>query len=338
MGDQALIQSSVDISLPDCDETAVSPLLRVPREIRNQIYSYFVTVDQIFDGEREGNYDGQGDVASVISRLRFNCQIWAEVWDYMVKSNIWIDVNIGANSTLHGYFFYRAHWYPYLRFPLYRAPAAVTKCLDDEVAIRMVMEENAERSLEGDQNHRTYLGIGKRDSYIVAYHPLTYGALINALRNPSNNYRCLTTQLHPLPLLDKSRFTKLLTPLRTVRGLSVCPGPPSPGLMIGLCCDHFEVMCQYWLGITNTVVPSKYYREGTPEYNSLCDLNTDICIGFACSASRHVSQLAKRVGLSEVDKSHISLIVHLGQATSRDVLERFVGLSDRQRREAHLYR
>ncbi|KAK7954733.1 hypothetical protein PG988_015427 [Apiospora saccharicola] len=351
------------------------PLLRLPREIRNQIYSYFVTVDQVFDGEYEGNYGGHGDVASVISRLCVNRQIWAEVWDYLIRSNLWIQVDFETESPVETHFRDNASWYPYLRFPTHLAPVDFLERLANEVGIRMIVSDNGEPPLDRPQEYRNMRACKReRDSYIFAYHPLTYGALVKAIINPPTLFRCLTTRCNPLTLRCASRFAKLLTPLDNVYGLHrpmftgvdgwpvlqtlrvfTVRGAFGPRLIDGLMerkrhyrdqghlleqrGRHSDAMCQYWLGITDTLTsPGKYYGVGTPEYNSLCDVNTEMRIGFARSAHRHVSQLKATVSRSEIDIAHLKWIIMQGLDTSGNAIILFAGLSDRQRHQAHLYR
>ncbi|KAK8135528.1 glucose receptor git3 protein [Apiospora sp. TS-2023a] len=364
MDAQPSIQSPVDTLSPACTATAVSPLLRLPQEIRNQIYSYFVTVDQVFDGEYEGNYGGHGDVASVISRLRVNRQIWAEVWNYLIGSNIWIEVDIETRSPMEAHFRNNASWYPYLRFPTRLAPVDVSERLANEVGIRISISEN------GKPQPVTY----ERESYIFAYHPLTYGALVQAIISPPTSFRSLTTRFNPLTLRCASRFAKLLTPLDNVYGLhrpmlTGVDGWPvlqtlrvfiarctiGPRLIDGMLerkrhyrdqghlaeqrGRHSDAMCQYWLGITDTLTrPGRHYGVGTSAFNSLCDVDTDMFIGFARTAHRHVFQLTATVSRSDINIAHLKWIIKLGLDTSSDAITKFVGLSDRQRRQAHLYR
>ncbi|KAK7910701.1 hypothetical protein PG985_013182 [Apiospora marii] len=365
---QVPIQTHVAISPPASNGQAVPTLLGIPREIRNMIYSYFVTVDQVFDGEREGNFESYGNMASTVSGLSVNRQIRAEVWDYLIKSNIWIEVDVAIGLPLESHFRHAASYYPYLRFPTDRAPTEILMALADEVAMRMFVSRNGEKESHWRLDcHNVPCRVW--ETYIFAYHPLTFGAFIDA-----SSFFWNTMQLNPRTLHCGSRFSKLLTPLRTMRhmsrvtfiGVDVEGWPvlralqeatirPATGLgridellahkqhyrdqghLAELRGRHSDAMCQYWLAITDTRVPRKYYDEATPEYNSLCSADTEMRIGFARSAHRYVCKLKAKAAPHEIDVPHLNWIVTLGLETSTDALERFVGLTDGQRREAHIY-
>ncbi|KAK8135608.1 hypothetical protein PG984_003548 [Apiospora sp. TS-2023a] len=79
-------------------QASIPGFLRIPRELRDRIYSYFVTVDQNFDYEDDEDYDGTN--FNDLSITRVNRQIRAEAWDCLIKMNLWVSVTVvGVDDT-----------------------------------------------------------------------------------------------------------------------------------------------------------------------------------------------------------------------------------------------
>ncbi|KAK7954732.1 hypothetical protein PG988_015426 [Apiospora saccharicola] len=98
-------------------------------------------------------------------------------------------------------------------------------------------------------------------------------------------------------------------------------------------------MCHYWLGTTEERSPLNFYPEATPGYNSLSARDTDLRIGFSRSAHRYEANLMKRVAPSKIQRSpYLIWVTFRGAERATDAMQGFVGLTEKQRREAHLYR
>ncbi|KAK7966369.1 uncharacterized protein PG986_000646 [Apiospora aurea] len=64
--------------------------LGIPRELRDHIYGYLVTVDQHFDYEDRNKYNGVDFQDLAITRV--NRQIRAESLNCLVRKNLWVSV------------------------------------------------------------------------------------------------------------------------------------------------------------------------------------------------------------------------------------------------------
>ncbi|KAK7965869.1 uncharacterized protein PG986_000146 [Apiospora aurea] len=342
-----------------------SPFMRLPREIRDQIYGYVITIDQVFDGNRACNcrsscncpiYDAMG---SNMRSFHLNRQIWAEICDRLVKSNIWVEVTMERYSELDFHFKNRAYEYPFFCFPSIPVPLDCAKPQADDVAIRFNMEE------PGDST----------ETITFAYHPLAYGAFLDALHEDVTNSHGLTIQPSPTTLSCGKKFAKLVTPLRTVLGqgqvrfIGVENSPVDlqplqeamnrPAFFEEPIEDMLKAkqfyldqgytaerqgrfsyaMSQYWLwSMSYKPDPALRFPEGSPEFNSLSHIDTDLRIAFARSAHRHIVNQKKTAAPHDIDFNHAAWIATLAQQTCCDALEHFAGLTDRQRRDAHLYR
>lgn len=69
-------------------QPSIPCFFKIPRELRDRIYSYFVTVDQHFDYKCDKNYVGTN--FHDLSITRVNRQIRAEAWDCLIKMNLWV--------------------------------------------------------------------------------------------------------------------------------------------------------------------------------------------------------------------------------------------------------
>ncbi|KAK8066870.1 hypothetical protein PG997_013617 [Apiospora hydei] len=350
---------------PAGSQAEVSPLLRIPREIRDEIYRYTVTVDQAFEGgnQRSFRIRGYKDAPHQIQKFRINRQIWAEVWDYLIKSNIWVEVEMFDHTPIAALFRGRNFWSPYHQFPSQLALSDHINRLAEDVAIRFSMEDT-----DG------HMSANHRSSVTFAYHPSTYGTVIRALSFKSGTrYQGFTAQLHPTTVSCGRRFEKLLTPLCSLRGQGLVSfsgideypaklrliqeqmnRPPLDATSIDdvmMEGQHYlkegrtaelrgrfsDAMCQYCLGTVAHDWPDWYFADGTPESNSLDALMVELFIGFSRNAHKHVASVKKMDSPSSIDGKHLNWIAELGIDHSVSAM-RFVGLTDRQRSDAHLYR
>ncbi|KAK8017371.1 hypothetical protein PG993_013697 [Apiospora rasikravindrae] len=356
MDEQMSVKSPAGTSISACHKREASPFLRLPREIRNLIYSHVVTVDQVFEGDRTGNYNDYRTLPSDMESFRINRQIWAEVWDHLITSNIWVEVS--TNERLAGFFSYQAFWYPCSRFPSSLASPEHIKHLADAVAIRFEMEGASD----------------SKETIIFAYHPLTYGSFLSALSDAVTSQEGVSVQPSTRTLQCDQRFAKLVTPLCTLCGqgrasfLGTEDAPTTlqqiqesmnrpefdadsiDGIMMNR--QHYldqgrtaelrgrfsDAMCQYWLGCTSQPAPEDYFAEGTPEWNSIYAMDTELRIRFSRNAHRYLASQKDTAARCNIDGEHETWIANMAEEASTDALEQFVGLSDRQRSEAHLYR
>ncbi|KAK8041482.1 hypothetical protein PG994_014489 [Apiospora phragmitis] len=101
---------------------------------------------------------------------------------------------------------------------------------------------------------------------------------------------------------------------------------------------HFsDVMCQYWLGMHSDYLDSAIdFPEGSPGHNSLAAIITQLCIDFSRYAHRYVASLKASTAQGSVNGAHLAWVNYKGCIMAHEAMQRFVGLTDDQRREAHL--
>ncbi|KAK8066869.1 hypothetical protein PG997_013616 [Apiospora hydei] len=334
----------METSLSASPNNEASPFMRLPRKIRDQIYGYVVTIDQVFDGDRACNcrnscncpiYDA---MRSNMRSFHLNRQIWAEICDRLVKSNIWVEVTMERYSELNIYLKNIAFEYPFFCFPSIPVPLDCAKSQADDVAIRFNMEEPSEST----------------ETITFAYHPLTYGAFLDALHDNVTNSHGLTIQPNPTTLSCGKMFAKLMTPLRTVLGQGQASfiGVENSPVELQPLQEAMNRPAFFQEPIKDMLKAKQFYLdqgytaerqalrfpEGSPEFNSLNHINTDLRIAFARSAHQHIVNQQKTAAPHDIDFNHAAWIAKLAQEVCCDALENFAGLTDRQRRDAHLYR
>lgn len=341
------------------------------------IYTNVFTVDQVFEGEDEGIYQGYGKVSSYLRKFNINRQIREEAWDHLVDSNVWIQVTMTEQSPLVDHFRFSAAWYPYLTFPSNRAPLEARRRLAAKVAIGFAMGDPwVKRWRNGRVDHHIEHRMDNRKdaplvSVIFAYHTLTYGAFISALARDPHGFTVGPSQP---TLACPQKFNKLLAPLCLLRaggagrisGVDRTVLQPIQKAMNQHWCKHESVvtivemvkdrawyqnqgrtaehrgrysdaMCYYWLGSTEERAPSDAFAEGSPEYNTLSACDTDLRIGVSRCAHRHVANAKRSAAPVEIDYTHLAWVARQGAEAAGEAMARFVGLTDEQRREAHLY-
>ncbi|KAK8135524.1 hypothetical protein PG984_003464 [Apiospora sp. TS-2023a] len=322
---QTPVEAAPEATPPICPSREASPFLRLPREIRDMIYSIVVTVDQTFESEDEHTYQGYENVMTHIGKFRLNRQIWGEVWEHLVKSNVWVQVTMTKHSPLVEHFRYDASWYPYLQLPSSRAPLETRRLLAESVAIGF----SAGQSWVANwPNFRVDHRVDHRISAPLAtvffvYHPLTYGAFISALAHA--RHHGFAVKPSQATLACKKRFNKLVAPLCLLQaegkaklsGVERTALQPIQEAMNRPSFNHLsmaeivrnrvhyrdqgrtaelrghfsDAMCYYWLGTTKERSPRNFFPEATPEYNSLSALDTELRIGFSRSAHKRGESL-----------------------------------------------
>ncbi|KAK8017370.1 hypothetical protein PG993_013696 [Apiospora rasikravindrae] len=345
----------------------VSPFLGLPLEIRDMIYDYSFTVDQPFNLDPKTVKDYR-NVQQQISKFNLNRQIRHEVWDHLIRTNLWVRINIGRGSPFISFLEKCTKSYPFLLFPS-RAPLEYKKLLCDKVAICFSLDK-----LPGSPPH----GHGQFDhtqSVTFAYHPLTYGYFLHELSSISYQHLAVTIQINPFTLLDAPKSSRLVKPLNTVRGLSSVnftgvEGYPelqrlmdvmqrSPvgdraydeamevkqhfrdeGRAAELRGHYSDAMCQYWLGLEHDTKAEDLFLPGTPYFDSLSDMETALGLDFSRAAHKNLTPLMRdSTSCCNIRGSrHAGWVAFKARTVVWETLQNFVGFTDRQRREAHLYR
>ncbi|KAK7955136.1 hypothetical protein PG996_015944 [Apiospora saccharicola] len=201
---------------------------------------------------------------------------------------------------------------------------------------------------------------------IFAYHPLTYGHFITDLIDYMK-HAYETVQVFPSASLSGSTFKKLAEPLDMLRDMSdVNPHDSngsgivmtlsfiydfpgfSPGELIQIkrCFQHqgqnaelnsrfSNAMCHYWL--EELFHSDNGHDKGTEGSNSLIYIGAESAIGFSRSVHKHIVKLSKSTPYTDIIRlDRPSIITKSIQAIKRAF--RYPGLTDSQRRAAHLYR
>ncbi|KAK8110290.1 uncharacterized protein PG998_006747 [Apiospora kogelbergensis] len=346
----------------------IPSLLGVPREIRNEIYSYFLFIDEVFDAvEKNHEFSGQvGINFNNVYRFRVNRQIWAEAWEYLFSTNIWIQVEEAdprvdvSDRAFAGNARVIEKWYSYLRFPSRWLPLEYQTRLASEVAMNF-------RLCETQQYRNTGSATNKSKPLVFAYHPLAYGDLMWDLFCV-NQYAVLSTQVNPLVMVCHRRFEKLIKPLWPIRGFEKVEfigvddysvlrmlagtmerGFPtkhdenddlelkgryhSMGRIAESECRYSDAMCQYLLGFTK---PWNLGRFGF-RTSELKILYTDLNISFSRCAHKYLTHLKKRFGASGISASHVRYIIWMGVKMANEALGVLKDQTGPHRRDAHLY-
>ncbi|KAK8856724.1 hypothetical protein PGQ11_012636 [Apiospora arundinis] len=146
-------------------------LLKIPREIRNRIYSYFLTIDQHYEQKGDGGCDGKHFDVTI---LHINKQIRAEAWDSLIKTNQCVFLTVTRSD---------ATYFPDLRIlenlyalnqcylPCSRVAMEHAKLLLEEVAIHLWV--SVAPDIKNNTNS-SFDGSDTEESYLFAYHPLFY--------------------------------------------------------------------------------------------------------------------------------------------------------------------
>ncbi|KAK8032050.1 hypothetical protein PG990_001784 [Apiospora arundinis] len=323
-------------------------LLKIPREIRNRIYSYFLTIDQHYEQKGDGGCDGKHFDVTI---LHINKQIRAEAWDSLIKTN-------------------------------HRVAMEHAKLLLEEVAIHLWV--SVAPDIKNNTNS-SFDGSDTEESYLFAYHPLFYNMLIHNLASYATQHSGLTIYAS-LPTKNMTvgpRTMKLFDPLLTLRdfqsvSFSQVQDQPSLQLLarlmkhsllvrayvgtkksfnitelmhvqlhhqrLGRAAElqgHYsEAMCHFNMGgwlVENVYPKIAGRRVGSLESNSSCYLATDLLIGFSRNVHKHVARIQKFSPNSTLKDQIEPETIHNSIWACCQALQ-FVGISDRHRREAHLYR
>ncbi|KAK8002394.1 CDP-alcohol phosphatidyltransferase class-I family [Apiospora arundinis] len=341
----------------------LSPFLRIPIEIRKQIYSYLLTADPVFEFKEKGNkYDVFEGIVDFdfndVYSFHINRQIWSEAWDHLLRSNVWIQATSNGPSFKQHIQESDDAWCLKLQFPCRHVPLEYQRRLAGEVAINIQMNKATQPD----------------ETLVIAYHPLAYGEFVQNLYWANILYQTLDIQLNPSAVDDCYKFGRLVQPLTIARGfhradfsgvevqkhsalqavsqamIRLHPDPDdvedcieakqlylAQGRIAEQHGNFSEAMCQFWLGIARTYIPQEVHNLASPKCNTLMELDTDLNIGLSRSAHKHVFGVKKRAPGCDIDASHIEFVMERGMRAAVDALGDFVGLTDHQRCEGHLY-
>ncbi|KAK8035504.1 hypothetical protein PG993_010499 [Apiospora rasikravindrae] len=348
-------------------------LLDMPLEIRNQIYSYFVTIDQ--DYEHEGEDYNNGECIDV-SILHINQQIRHEAWNCLIETNLWVRLIFRQSDDLRSFNFEGMNAEPQAYLPYDRVSEEHSKRLVQETALHLWVGESCETDANGDLDSSEFY-----ESVMFAYHPLHYNMFLSSVAGSDVGVDSLTIQVHPKTMNIKSRFAKLLEPLCTLRGIrnvsfagveycaalqSLAQDMQRPLAMFDdewsyridvadlikiqqyhqrlghnaeLRGYYSDAMCHYQVGgLVKHMFPDASGRvRGSPELNTCHHRATELSLGFSRSVHKYVTQSKKPAPSSTLDTQFEAKTIQRSIASCCDALE-FIGLTDSQRREAHLYR
>ncbi|KAK8135607.1 hypothetical protein PG984_003547 [Apiospora sp. TS-2023a] len=378
MDDQRSVESGLVAPSRTLDvgsQANIPALLGIPRELRDQIYGYFVTSDTSIDHESEDDYVGAEFDFTI---LHINRQIRTEAWDYLIESNIWVCATLPSDTrddmeTMSSYVNYHGtNWPPQPYFPYHSVPAEYAKRLRDEVAIRLSFNESI-----GSNDEITFGKGHPFQSVIFAYHPLMYGLFIQDFALLAQGWP-IAIHVSPSTIQSGSNFRKLLEPLRIFRDVSKvhfrgyenCPALQSlsedmerpfltasnhtaelltiqhhfhhHGRTAELEARYSDAICQYRLGLWASLFYSimevnRNCLEGSPEANERDYMRTDLAIGYSRSVHKYITRLRKISPTSNLHDCIDSIHIGLSIRYCDDALK-YVGLTDIQRRDVHLYR
>lgn len=341
------------------DQASIPAFLRIPRELRDRIYSYFVTVDQHFDyvSDQPRFCSYRGDNFKDLAITRVNRQIRAEAWECLIKMNIWVSVTHTdlRDEKPDSYTWWSPQpWILYEQFP-----EDISRRLGHEVAIRFWSRDFFDNPSTAQPSK----------TFIFAYHPLAYGYFVNDIYDTLQfSPGTPIVQIRPSASLSGSRFRKLVEPLHILRDLNDVYSPDSENnanllrLMLHnvrdlysdpelsttkRCLQHqcqnaelngrlSEAMCHYWIG-RHLALFHPYDDEGLPGWNSLKCMEADMAISFSRCASKHVTRLSKYTPYENIFDHDRPSILFKGVAALNEALT-CPCLVDTQRRAAHLYR
>lgn len=307
------------------------------------IYIYFVSVDQHF------LWDGN-ETPFECTVLQINRQIHDEAWDCLIRSNVWVRFTLPYAPSIP-----EDHWYP--------QPRLLYKGIPKQYQNRLASEVGIHFRLNGDMT------ASQGDTYIFLYHPLTYGVFIHDIAMAHSTYTSLTVEVNPAISKPPSFVRKLIEPLYSVRDyedvtitgigddtkrqalirqmrrtsdtieelLAVKGCYHGLGRRAELDGRHSDAISLYALCIESTYDASDRFPQGSPEDNSLNHMDSCSFIAYSRNTHKHIRRLKARAPPITLVKTATSrLLCDTIDACSYALA--FVGITDRQRCEAHLYR
>ncbi|KAK8001655.1 hypothetical protein PG991_013877 [Apiospora marii] len=229
---------ATDNAATTAHRSKVAPLLRIPKELRDEIYSYFLVADMNWFSEVERHNQAWWTDHSIV---QINQQTRAEAWDYLVKRNLWVRVTLDKTLSKA-----RRHYLPdifaerlklYLEFSssnrrsdessfcwrLYQPyfplceggpPGKSSEVLASEATVSLWLGETYDpRSNAAADENSTQI------SFMFAYEPRRHNIFIRELLSYASEYKSMTIQPNLVTVPGSERFAKLIEPMSTMRGL-----------------------------------------------------------------------------------------------------------------------
>ncbi|KAK7911153.1 hypothetical protein PG985_013634 [Apiospora marii] len=350
----------------------IPTLLGIPPEIRDQIYSYFVTIDQNYEHRGDTKYAGESIDVTI---LHINRKIREEAWDSLIRTNLWVRVTHPEPGLLGFFNVGCINMVPQSYIPCNKVSEEHLRRLIAKAEIHLMLD-----STDEDTDDSDIYSSESSEPFLFAYHPFHYNLLLQRLTEEVLECDSITVQMTPSTLINSSLFAKLLEPLCVLRdlrhvsfdGVEDCPALQSLqqdmqhplfirneegekidvmeiikiqqyhqrlGRNAELRGHYSDAMCHYQVGrYARVMFPYDVGRlDGSPEYNTCCQIATELGLGYSRSLHRYMIQLEKSV-LDGTLKDYVhSDTIRNSIDACCDALN-FIGITDCQRREAHLYR
>ena len=197
-------------------------LLTMPREVRNQMYGYFVTID------RSAEY-----LPETESRERFDLRITAinrqtreEALDVLKTSNLWVYLRVIQDDTdAQGAEALTSKLLAYEQPSLHTGDAEMA-LIKDSAILQIIVEQDDFLEQSGLPD----LEIGK--ATLLAYSQRTYARLVQALWNHVDSYNMLIvaplSSSLPMGLDITDTFLEPLSIIRGVQKACIFPESPDP--------------------------------------------------------------------------------------------------------------
>lgn len=321
-------------------QTRISPLLRLPRELRDAVYKFFISVDQHFKWDEE-------DIPFNSPVLQINRQIRQEALDCFIKSNVWIRITVPYKPDYY--------WFPKAGLLPHKVPIKYWDRLGSAVAVHF--------HLTGER------ATNKEYTYTFAYHPFTYGLFVHEVSRSHGEYPVLGVQVNRAVSQRPLLFAKLIQPLYSIRNfqgvvirgiqddttrhalvhqirrpsntiedlVAIKECYQAMGRRAELDGRHSDAMTSYLLGIEATWDLADQFIQGSPQDNSLHHMNSDCFIAYSRNTHKHITILKARAPpVAVIETATRDLLLEIIGASSHALA--FPGVTDRQRCEAYLYR
>ncbi|KAK8135604.1 hypothetical protein PG984_003544 [Apiospora sp. TS-2023a] len=324
----------------------ISPLIRLPRELRELVYIHFIAIDQHFRWDSQRVWYAER-IPFDSSILQINRQIREEAWDCLIRSNIWIR---WSKPPTGGF-----HWYPQPCLLERQYPPQYLDRIRNNVAVNFRLT----RDTPAPEEHEI----------IFVYNPFSYGLFIHDISESHRVFSGLAVEVNPEISQRRSLFTKLIEPLYSVRDhhdvtitglgdLTACQALTHQmcrasntieevvavkecyqglGRRAELDGRYSDAISSFALGIEATYDTADQFPQGSPESNTLSHINSDSLIAYSRNIYKHIRWLKATAPLAELlETATTSLLLEAINATSFAMA--FVGVTDHQRCEAHLHR
>ncbi|KAK7955138.1 hypothetical protein PG988_015832 [Apiospora saccharicola] len=343
--------------------TNVSPLLNLPTELRDEIYGYFIVADMDWF---TWDYLIKRNLWVRVTLNKVDDPFGPRTFADKLK---WYQEFDNSPTTRFDGSCSRPLYQPY--FPRYEggSPSKSSEVLASEASVSLWLGEIYDPSDNAavDKN-------STQISFMFAYEPRRYSIFIRELLDNASEYKSMTIKPSPVTVPGSTRFAKLIEPMSTIRGLdkvSFVGTADSPTIQAlgqdmrlpfdsdldaiknarytldqghaaeikgcySAAMRHYEFGLDHEPGISLNRL-RREHAEGTLVRNSLSHIKTETCIGFSRSAHKFVAeirQLAPGRPLHTIDG--IGMWIGRSIHWAREAFA-FVGMTDLQRREAHLY-